>query len=103
MANKTIRLISCVLVLCLALATTAGAADPSLVGWWKLDETSGLTAADSSGNNNNGTLVNMGPNQWVKGIKDGALEFTSDNHNFVNCGTGSSLNLAKDADFTIAA
>ncbi len=29
-----------------------------LVGHWKLDEGSGTTASDSSGNNNNGTLVN---------------------------------------------
>lgn len=28
-----------------------------LVGWWKLDETSGKTAVDSSGNGRNGTLV----------------------------------------------
>jgi len=31
--------------------------DPHLVGWWKLDEASGKTAADSSGHGHNGTLV----------------------------------------------
>ncbi|HEC03530.1 MAG TPA: hypothetical protein ENI81_08335, partial [Phycisphaerales bacterium] len=30
--------------------------DPHLVGWWKLDETSGKTAADSSGHKRKGTL-----------------------------------------------
>jgi len=32
--------------------------DTGLVGHWKLDEGSGTTASDSSGNNNHGTLVN---------------------------------------------
>lgn len=31
-------------------------ADPKLVGWWKFDEESGKTAADSSGHSRNGTL-----------------------------------------------
>jgi len=31
------------------------APDSGFVGWWKLDEGSGTTAIDSSGNNNNGT------------------------------------------------
>ena len=39
--------------------------DPSLVGWWKLDETSGTTAADSSKNKNDGTVTGGG--QWVAG------------------------------------
>jgi hypothetical protein len=30
--------------------------DPKLAGWWKFDETSGKTAADSSGHGRNGTL-----------------------------------------------
>ncbi len=54
------------------LRTNAGS---SLLGWWKLDETSGLTAADSSGNNNDGTLNSMAGNEWTGGIIDGALEF----------------------------
>lgn len=43
------------------------------VGWWKFDETSGNTAADASGNGNNGTLVN-GP-VWIKGQVGNALSF----------------------------
>ena len=37
---------------------TAGSASAYLVGWWKLNEGSGSTAYDSSGNGDNGTLVN---------------------------------------------
>ena len=44
-----------------------------LVGYWRLDEGSGTTAADSSGNGNTGTLVN-GPT-WVSGRYGNALSF----------------------------
>jgi len=44
-----------------------------LVGYWKFDEGSGITAYDSSGNNNDGTLVN-GPS-WVNGRVGEALSF----------------------------
>jgi type II secretory pathway pseudopilin PulG len=51
-----------------------------LVGWWKLDETSGTTASDSSGNGNHGTLINMGwPSVWVTGKDGGALDFDGRN------------------------
>ncbi|MBI2609940.1 fibronectin type III domain-containing protein [Candidatus Giovannonibacteria bacterium] len=43
-----------------------------LVGHWKLDETSGISAADSSGNSNNGTISN-GP-LWASGKINGALK-----------------------------
>ncbi|MHC5060349.1 MAG: LamG-like jellyroll fold domain-containing protein [Planctomycetota bacterium] len=48
-----------------------------LVGWWKMDEQSGLTASDSSGNGNDGTLTNMAGNEWTTGQIGGALEFDS--------------------------
>ncbi len=44
-----------------------------LVGWWKLDEGSGTSAGDSSGQGNTGTLTN-GPS-WVTGKRGGALSF----------------------------
>jgi len=47
--------------------------DPSLVGWWKLDEGGGTTANDSSGNGMNGTL--MGDPVWVDGQIKKALQF----------------------------
>ena len=48
--------------------------DSTLVGYWKFDEGNGTTAADSSGNGNDGTLVN-GPT-WIADGKYGkALYF----------------------------
>lgn len=47
-----------------------------LVGWWKLDETSGLTAADSSRSGHDGTLTNMTGNEWTTGQIKGALAFS---------------------------
>jgi len=74
--------------------------EPSLVGHWKLDETSGLTAADSSGYNNHGTLVGMTGTDWTEGIKDGALMLDGASH-YVNCGNDPSLRLT--GDVTISA
>ncbi len=73
MSAKPVYLIGCVLALGLALASTASAADPSLLGWWKLDDGSGDTAVDSSDYGNHGTL-HIGP-QWVAGKLGGALRF----------------------------
>ncbi|MFB0524015.1 MAG: LamG domain-containing protein, partial [Phycisphaerae bacterium] len=54
--------------------TTSG----KLVGWWKLDESSGTTAHDSSGRGNHGTLI--GDTQWVAdGLIGGALYFNDSN------------------------
>jgi hypothetical protein len=46
-----------------------------LLGWWKFDETAGNTAADSSGNDNIGTLVGNTRWQPTGGHINGALEF----------------------------
>jgi len=65
--------------------------DSNLLGWWKLDETSGTNASDSSGNGNDGTLTNMAGDEWTTGIVDGALEFDGDNDHIAgigNCPTG---------------
>ncbi len=53
--------------------------DPNLVAWWKLDETSGLNANDSSLNDNDGTLSNMAGTEWTDGIIEGALGFDGSN------------------------
>jgi hypothetical protein len=60
-----------------------------LVGWWKLDENSGTTAADSSGNGNNGTLSG-GTWQTAGGKIAGALHLNA--FDVVNCGAAASLN-----------
>lgn len=47
-------------------------ASAALVGYWKLDETTGTTASDSSGNGRNGTLMD-GPTWDADGVLDGAI------------------------------
>ncbi|MFH1657469.1 MAG: LamG-like jellyroll fold domain-containing protein [bacterium] len=54
-----------------------------LVGEWKFDEGMGTTTKDSSGSDNDGTLIDNP--QWVDGIFGKALEFDGSN-NYVNCG-----------------
>ena len=46
----------------------------ALVGWWKMDEGSGTTTADSSGNGNTGTLTNS-PTWTTSGEINDALSF----------------------------
>jgi hypothetical protein len=65
-------------------------ADPSLVGWWKLDEGAGSVALDYSGHGNHGEL--QGDPQWVEGPDGGALEFDGTG-DYVNCGNGPDLNI----------
>ncbi|MFZ0034624.1 MAG: LamG-like jellyroll fold domain-containing protein [Sedimentisphaerales bacterium] len=85
-----------------AITMDKSSADPTgLVGWWKLNETSGTTAADSSGSGNNGTLVNMTPaTDWVTGMIGGGLDMDGVD-DYVNCGNGASLNIT--AKITLAA
>ncbi|MHC4111997.1 MAG: LamG-like jellyroll fold domain-containing protein, partial [Planctomycetota bacterium] len=73
MYKKSILLICFVLVLAVVLTSIAQAVDPTLVGWWRLDEDSGITATDSSSNGIDGTLIG-GP-VWVPGQIGGALQF----------------------------
>ena len=57
------------------LATPSRAADPDLLLWLKLDETTGTLAADASGNGHNGTVVTgSGTPEWVAGRRGNALE-----------------------------
>ncbi|MCP4707602.1 MAG: LamG domain-containing protein, partial [Planctomycetes bacterium] len=49
-----------------------GQVEPNLIGWWKLDETSGITAADSAGSHH-GTLI--GDPNWISGVDNNALDF----------------------------
>jgi len=86
MCRKLMYLIS-VLVLSVALT---GMTKAELVGWWRFDEGSGTTAADSSGNGNDGTL--NGDPQWVVGYFGGALEFDGSD-DYIDCGNDPSLDL----------
>ncbi|MHC4806888.1 MAG: LamG-like jellyroll fold domain-containing protein [Planctomycetota bacterium] len=84
MPKKMFFLISFVLGLCIAVTNTANA-DPSLVGWWRLDEGSGTTAYDSSGNGRHGTFT--GDPEWVAGKIGGALQFDGQGPERVLLGT----------------
>ena len=77
------------------LRTNAG----SLIGWWKLDETSGLLARDSSGRENHGTLYNMAGSEWTSGITDGALEFDG-TEDYIAVSNSSSLQLTNALTLT---
>ncbi len=88
MCTKLICSISSfVLVLGLLLPSEAKAADPDLVGWWKLNEGSGQTALDSSRSGTNGTIANVttggmgaGGSAWVNDPDHGmVLSFNGNN------------------------
>ncbi len=56
----------------IAVVLSGAPASAALIGYWKLDETTGTTASDSSGNAHNGTLLD-GAAWDVGGILDGAI------------------------------
>ena len=59
--------------------TATDGPDPTRVLWLKLDETSGLTASDSSGSANNGTLSGGATWHAAGGVRAGALKFDGTN------------------------
>jgi len=70
------RFLSVGVLVAMALGTAGRAiadVDPSMVGWWKLDDGSGSTALDSSGRGRDGTLY--GDPLWIQGYLGGALQF----------------------------
>jgi hypothetical protein len=88
MCKKLICLFSLSLVLGLILSGLAKGADPTLVGWWKLDDGQGDVAKDSSGNGNDGDI--SGNPQWVEGVIGGALDFDGDG-DYIDCGSADIL------------
>ncbi len=95
MSKKLIFSACFVLVLGLVL-TSAAQAD--LVGWWRLDEGSGTTAADSSGNGNDGAL--QGDPQWVAGVTGGALEFDGSG-DYIDCGNDAIFDITEEITLTV--
>jgi hypothetical protein len=97
MCKKLVCLISFILVL-----SAASSADADLVGHWTLDDGSGTTAIDISGNGNDGTLMDnpdLENPTWIPGIRGGAMEFygtgaalTGGDH--FDCGNDASLNIS---------
>lgn len=72
---RTLCISSCVILAC--LSQIAPAQDDDLVIWWKLDETSGNRANDSSGHHTHGYL--RGDPAWVTGVSDGGLALDGKN------------------------
>src|SRR4030042_816930 len=87
---RSICLTCFVLILGLFLTNTAQAQDPSLAGWWKLDEGFGDIAYDSSIYGTDGTL--FGGPLWINGRIRGALQFDGQ-ATYVECGAGENLNI----------
>ncbi len=72
MCHRLIKVVCALLMGAQFMGGAAGAADATLVGWWKLDDGSGTVARDSSVNENHGTL--NGDTAWVEGQLGGALQ-----------------------------
>jgi YD repeat-containing protein len=89
-------------IILLLAFSAAGHAQSGPVGWWKFDEGSGSTTADSSGNGNTGTLVSSPV--WAAGIiGPGALTFNGST-NYVNApNTAGSLDNLQNTTMTVAA
>ncbi|MFH0907487.1 MAG: LamG-like jellyroll fold domain-containing protein [bacterium] len=67
--------------------------DRGLAACWRFDEGTGATAADSSGNGNNGTLINM-PAGWTDG-KAGKAVILAGQNQYVTVGDRPALDLTK--------
>ncbi len=98
MSKKLICLTSFILVL--GLTTTFAKADISdgLVAYWPLDEGTGTTTADLTGNGSDGTFVDAPA--WVGGKLGNALDFDGSN-DAVDCGNSPLLDFGT-GDFAIS-
>jgi len=72
----------------------------SLVGEWRLNETGGTTATDSSGLGNDGTII--GPVSFVSGVHGGAFNFPGSSVAYVNVSTSFQKLTVGNPGFTLA-
>ena len=73
--------------------TSTGIPDANLIGWYKFDQTSGTTAADSSGYGSNGTVINGAT--WTTGNRGNAVDLDGTNdYSALPAGVVSSANTA---------
>jgi len=102
------RRLTCLVSSALVLIA-AGTASAELVGYWKLDEGSGTTAADSSGNGNDGTLLDnpaLDNPTWIAGINGGAMEFygtgvATTGGDYFDCGNDASLDITSNISIAL--
>ncbi len=64
-----------------------------MVAWWKLDETEGQTATDSTGNGRDGRVV--GDSSWRSGWIGGALSFDGEG-DYIDCGNDPALDITDE-------
>jgi len=84
------------------LCPTEIAALYGLVGYWKLNESSGTTAADSSGLGYNGTVT--GTVNWVAGKTGNGFQFDYTNGNdYITLPTNATLDDVQEGNYTLAA
>jgi hypothetical protein len=72
--------------------------EKGMVGYWKLDDASGTSAADSSGNGSIGTLTN-GPT-WTTGQIGGATNFDGTD-DYIDLGNNNALNLVDNFSVSV--
>lgn len=80
-------------------ATPVPTSAPALVGYWRFDESSGTTAADSSGKGHSGTVNGA---TWTSGKIGNALNFDGTN-DYVNVAHSSDFAYIATGSFSIAA
>jgi glucose/arabinose dehydrogenase/mono/diheme cytochrome c family protein len=85
----------------MVFAVRGTATQHKLLAWWKLDETAGTTATDSSGNGCDGTLTTPLPTWTSGGRSEGTLRFTGVVNQSVTIQNDASLN--PTAAITVAA
>jgi hypothetical protein len=84
-SSKFALVLLCIFNLLLWTPSAHAGVNDGLVGWWKFDEGSGASAADSSGQGNTGTLTNSPT--WVSGWSNKALQFNGSSQ-YITCGSG---------------
>ncbi len=80
------------------IASSNDSKDTGLVGYWTFDEGSGTTTYDSSGNNNEGTI--LGATWKLEGVLNGSISFDGVN-DYVNVQDDPSLNFHDENQFSI--
>ncbi|MCP4456083.1 MAG: hypothetical protein GY809_31895 [Planctomycetes bacterium] len=100
MSYKLGYVILAVLMASQVMTGMAGAADASLVGWWKLDDGSGTVVKDSSVDESHGTL--NGDGVWVEGVLGGALQFDGAT-TYVEIPAGANQGVINNGDFSMMA